>query len=112
MGEAPEARDHLMKTTSIHAQENSTTKALIGERRLWTAVIVRAVEDWLSGPLRTQRAAQKFLFDDDKNFYNVCNCAGLDPASFRSRLLRVGRRVELQGSLGNPTPTMALYRST
>lgn len=61
----------------------------VPERRLWTAVIVRAVQDWLWGPCRIQQTAQRFLFDDDKNFYHVCACAGLDAESFRSKLLRV-----------------------
>lgn len=72
------------------------------ERRMWTAVIVNAVEDWLSGPLRIRLAAQKFLFEDDDDFYQVCACAGIDPATFRSKLLRVGRRIELKRALPHP----------
>lgn len=79
--------------------EQHVIEELIAERRMWTAVIVHAVEEWLSGPLRVRRAAQQFLFEDDDNFFQVCACAGLDPASFRSKLLRVGRRVAMQGSL-------------
>jgi hypothetical protein len=75
---------------------------LIAERRLWTAVIVHAVEDWLSGTLRDRREAQKFLFEDNTDFTQVCACAGIDPSSFRAKLLRVGRRVEMQGPLTTP----------
>lgn len=89
--------------------ENGTARTLddvapemIGERRLWTAVIVHAVQDWLSGTLREKRDAQRFLFDDSGDFQEVCACAGIDPSSFRSRLLRVGRQVQLRGPLASP----------
>lgn len=89
--------------------ENGTVQGLedvapemIGERRLWTAVIVHAVQDWLSGTLREKRDAQRFLFEDGGDFQEVCACAGIDPSSFRSRLLRVGRQVQLHGPLGRP----------
>jgi hypothetical protein len=44
---------------------NAVTEELISERRLLTAVIVNAVEDWRSGSLRARREAQDFLFDND-----------------------------------------------
>lgn len=88
------------------AAEQYVAPEAIAERRMCTAVIVHAVEEWLSGPLRVRRAAQ-FLFEDDDNFFQVCACAGLDPASFRSRLLRVGRRVAMQGSLAQPVSAQA-----
>lgn len=75
---------------------------LIAERRLWTAVLVYAVQDWLSGRLRDQREAQKFLFEENNDFSEVCACAGIDPSNFRSKLLRVGRRVEPHGPAPQP----------
>ena len=33
-----------------------------GEVRLWQAVVVRAIEDWMSGPLRQRRLADKIHF--------------------------------------------------
>jgi hypothetical protein len=73
------------------------TEDAIGARRLWTAVIVKAVEDWRSGNLRDRRAAQTFLFEGEDDFNEVCAGAGLDPGSFRGNLLRIGRRVEMHG---------------
>jgi hypothetical protein len=88
----------MMEETSVQKQVEETAD-VIGERRLWTAVIVHAVQDWLSGTLRDKREAQKFLFEDSEDFHQVCAGAGLDPSNFRSKLLRVGRRVETQGQL-------------
>jgi hypothetical protein len=76
---------------------NSVTEDSIGARRLWTAVIVHAIDDWRSGTLRARREAQKFLFEDGADFDEVCTCAGLDSGSFRVNLLKIGRRIEMQG---------------
>jgi hypothetical protein len=66
------------------------SRQMYGERRLWTAVIVRAVEDWRTGTVRAQREAQTFLFDDDTDFTSVCGSAGLDPSCLRAKLLKLG----------------------
>jgi hypothetical protein len=87
-----------MENTSVRKQMEETP-GVVAERRLWTAVIVHAVQDWLSGTLRDKREAQTFLFEDSKDFHEVCAGAGLDPSSFRSKLLRVGHRVEMEGPL-------------
>jgi hypothetical protein len=56
------------------------------ERRLWMAVLVRALQDWqLSTPYR--KNAHRFLFEEDENFSRVCVNAGLDPIRLRSALL-------------------------
>jgi hypothetical protein len=73
---------------------NAVTEELISARRLWTAVLLTAVEDWRNGTLRAQREAQAFLFDSDEDFAMVCNNAGLDFGDFRARLLKFGRRVQ------------------
>jgi hypothetical protein len=62
-------------------------------------VLVMAVEEWRDGSLRAKRAAQEFLFEDDRDFEEVCAGAGLDPATFRSKLLKFGRRVAMHGPL-------------
>ena len=54
-------------------------------------------EDWLSGTLRARRAAPAFLFESDANFDSVCGSAGLDLNGLRARLLRIGRKVEMNG---------------
>jgi hypothetical protein len=71
-------RNDLVEPIAIQARGEATTEELIAERRLWRAVIVHAVDEWLSGPLRAKRAAQKFLFEDHDDFCQVCACAGLD----------------------------------
>ncbi len=84
--------------------QEAVTEELIGERRLWTAVVVMAVEDWRNGSLRARREAQRFLFDNDKDFMAVCSSAGLDPSSLRAKLLKIGHRVEMENSWRDEAP--------
>jgi hypothetical protein len=88
-------------STSAHS-EISMTEEAISERRLWTAVLVTAVEDWRRGTLRAKRSAQKFLFEDDRDFTEVCAGAGIDPSSFRMKLTKIGRQIEMTGPWSNP----------
>jgi hypothetical protein len=60
-----------------------------GETRLWQAVILSAVEDWVSGGLRTQREAEAFLFNDNTDFPLVCESAGMNVNRLRSQLKRL-----------------------
>jgi hypothetical protein len=48
--------------------EQDVTEDCISERRLWTAVVAMAVEDWRNGSLRARREAQSFLLDDNADF--------------------------------------------
>jgi hypothetical protein len=82
--------------------ERAVTEDSIGEYRLWTAVIIKAIEDWRSGTLRARREAQKFLFEDSRDFFEVCASAGLDPVSFRAQLLKIGRRIAVEGPYLHP----------
>jgi hypothetical protein len=86
----------------LQTTQNAVTEDLIGANRLWTAVIVKAVEDWRMGTLRARREAQKFLFEDDRDFCQVCASAGLDPDVFRRKLLKLGQRIEMRGPFMNP----------
>lgn len=86
---------------TVSQNRDDVAPEMIAERRLWTAVIVHAVQDWLSGSLRDQREAQRFLFESN-DFDQVCACAGIDPSSFRSKLLRAGRQVQMHGPLASP----------
>jgi hypothetical protein len=61
----------------------------ISERRLWTAVLLQALEDWNSSSIRRKREAEKFLFESAADFARVCMGAGLTPASVLSRLRRM-----------------------
>ena len=87
-----------MSTNAQGSSQEAVTEELIGERRLWTAVVVMAVEDWRNGSLRARREAQRFLFDNDKDFLAVCASAGLDPGTLRAKLLKIGHRVEMANS--------------
>jgi hypothetical protein len=62
---------------------------LIAEHRLWTAVIARAIDEWVSGNLRAQREAEIYLFGDGEDFKLVCYAAGLNPQALRCKLLRL-----------------------
>lgn len=81
--------------------EKSLMQGLGIERRLWLAVVVQAVEEWRSGTLRNKRLAQEFLFDDSNDFQSVCANAGLDPQNLRSKLLKIGRKVNATGTLAH-----------
>jgi hypothetical protein len=72
----------MYSMTEMHAEQ-------LGEERLWTAVIARAVQEWVSGPLRSQREAEVFLFTDDMDFPKVCLAAGLNAQMLRAKLRRL-----------------------
>jgi hypothetical protein len=61
------------------------------ETRLWQAVIVTAIQEWISGPLRASRAAEDYLFRDQKDFPAVCQSAGMDAGRLRAKLSRLHR---------------------
>jgi len=62
------------------------------ERRLWRAVIASTVDEWVNGPLRQQREAEKFLFIDNKDYRTVCHSAGINPEDLRGRLEKIRSR--------------------
>lgn len=82
--------------------QSEVTEECIAERRLWMGVITRAIEDWRNGTIRARREAQRFLFEDDRDFYSVCASAGLGPVSLRAQLLRIGRKIEMQNPRISP----------
>jgi hypothetical protein len=59
------------------------------EKRLWQAVIVTAIQEWISGPLRSKRQAEEYLFQDQKDFLTVCQSAGMDADRLRAKLNRL-----------------------
>jgi hypothetical protein len=91
-----------MKGGARILEQEGVTEGCISERRLWTAVVVMAVEDWRNGSLRARREAQSFLFEDNEDFQAVCSSAGLDPATLRARLLKIGQRVHMHGPYLRP----------
>ena len=61
----------------------------IPEHRLWTAVLARTIEEWVSGPSRKKREAEQYLFNDNEDFPLVCQSAGIDPGRLRADLRRL-----------------------
>jgi hypothetical protein len=59
------------------------------EMRLWQAVVVTTIQEWVSGPLRRKREAEEYLFKDQRDFPLVCQSAGLDVGRLRSKLARI-----------------------
>jgi hypothetical protein len=43
--------------------QSTVTEELIGDRRLWTAVLVSAVEDWRNGSLRNFCSTALWIFN-------------------------------------------------
>jgi hypothetical protein len=70
---------------SVEAEESA-------EQKLWRAVIASTVEEWVSGPLRRKREAEKFLFNNDQDFRTVCFSAGINPEDLRGRLEKIRSR--------------------
>jgi len=72
---------------------NASSTFEVGENTpetvLWRAVIARTIQEWISGPLRRQREAEQYLFDDNRDFPLVCKSAGMDSGQLRSRLARL-----------------------
>jgi hypothetical protein len=56
------------------------------EQKLWRAVIAYTVDEWINGPLRMKREAEKFLFSDNQDYRTVCSSAGINPVDLRVRL--------------------------
>jgi hypothetical protein len=59
------------------------------ESRLWQAVIVSTIQEWMHGPLRLKRQAEEYLFKDDSDFPAVCQSAGMDVDRLRAKLTRL-----------------------
>jgi|SRR5579863_3189386 len=59
------------------------------EKRLWQAVVVSTIQEWISGPLRYKRIAEEYLFQDRSDFPQVCQSAGLDVDRLRQQLTRL-----------------------
>ena len=77
-------------------QSTGTTNEpeIMAEARLWQAVIASTIEEWVSGPLRRQREAEEFLFNDQRDFPALCERAGMDVSRLRSRLARLRKTLD------------------
>jgi hypothetical protein len=67
------------------------------EKRLWQAVIVSTIQEWISGPLRSKRQAEEYLFRDQDDFPAVCQSAGMDAGVLRVKLNRLRLRKPAAG---------------
>ena len=83
-----------MAAQTLTSSHYTITEESIAQHRLWTAVVVKAVEDWRFGTMRARREAQEFLFENDRDFDTVCARAGLDSSSLREKLLKIGRKLD------------------
>jgi len=79
-----------MLETTIYRDEDKQ----IAEQKLWRAVIASTVQEWIEGPLRRQREAEQFLFQDNHDYRTVCYQAGIDPANLRCRLQKIRSRTD------------------
>jgi len=59
-------------------------------------VIVTTIQEWISGPLRSKRQAEEYLFKDEKDFPLVCQSAGMDVQRLRAELNRLRARNPLR----------------
>jgi hypothetical protein len=66
---------------------------VVSEKRLWQAVLLTTIQDWMGGPLRRKRQAEEYLFQDHKDFDTVCKSAGMDPDRLRTKLNRLRTRL-------------------
>src|SRR5579871_4767706 len=70
------------------AAKNATTDDVneFSERRLWSAVLLQALEDWGSTNCRHRAEAEQFFFKNPEDFARVCRGAGLSPSGVLVRL--------------------------
>jgi hypothetical protein len=68
----------------------------VAEERLWQAVIVSTIQEWMSGPLRRSREAEQFLFWDENDFSQVCESAGMDAGRLREKLFRLREKLAIR----------------
>jgi hypothetical protein len=68
-------------------------KETVAEERIWQAVIVSTIEEWMSGPLRRSLEAEQFLFRDESDFRLVCQSAGMNAARLRQQLIRLREKL-------------------
>jgi hypothetical protein len=77
-------------------ESSGTREEGVVEERIWKAVIVSTIEEWMSGPLRRSLEAEQFLFRDDRDFRLVCQQAGMDASRLRQQLVRLRDKLALR----------------
>lgn len=76
---------------SLMAMANE--REVMTETLLWRAVVARAIEDWLSKPLRSKHEAERYLFTNSRDLSLVCHSAEIDVVDLRTRLNKVRGRI-------------------
>src|ERR1700693_1425681 len=72
-----------------------TKQDLTAETLLWRGVIARAIQDWLSKPVRPKREAERYLFENSADLSLVCSSARINVLRLRTCLNKVrGRTLE------------------
>jgi hypothetical protein len=66
---------------------------MMTETLLWRAVVARAIEDWLSKPLRPKHEAEQYLFTNSRDLSLVCHSAEINVMELRTRLNKVRGRI-------------------
>ena len=84
----------MFQNATLHLEGRTFHKTgdATAEERLWRAVVARTLEEWLHGPRRYSRMAEEFLFDDNRDFPNICSSAGMDAKRLRNRLMSLRAR--------------------
>ena len=58
----------------------------MSEEALWNAVIVQAIEDLFRGNDKERRDSFRWIFENNADFRNVCDYAGIDPMCLRQNV--------------------------
>lgn len=78
-------KENLQFGVSENAMERGSMQ------RVWQAVIVSTIREWISGPLRRKLEAEKYLFSKNSDFTLVCESAGMNADFLRARLWKLKR---------------------
>lgn len=97
--------------TGIYEQASNSSEEQcdiqISERRLWSAVLLQALEDWKSPNMRRRSEAEKFFFDSEKDFIKVCQGAGLEPNYVLGKLQKMKTTIQQAKPWYTPLPQAA-----
>lgn len=85
----PHQPEQELGGNEMRDSEEARQQAAAGAARLWQAVIVNTIRDWVSGPLRQKHEAEEYLFGAGNDFLLVCESAGMDAQRLRAGLRRL-----------------------
>ena len=79
------------------------------EARIWQAVILQTVQEWINGPARLSVQAEQYLFSDNKDFPMVCQSAGLDVDDIHCAIPSAGNPAAGPGDSGRPACASTIW---